>query len=190
MRTFANAFISGSCRHGDSRGGNRTRDLLSLGGEVPYPLGHRAILLIPQRPSEALRSKGMVSSPRLPFSHHLGKNAGCRKCLHLGILPSWRFARRESNSRPPLLRRGGALSIRPQGHPPHSTAAFRGPVKQRHGLMSTASILPSSRQKSGLSANAFISGHCRHGDTRGGTRTRNLLLRREAPYPLGHTSSC
>ena len=23
--------------------------------------------------------------------------------------------------------------------------------------------------------------------TRGGTRTRNLLLRREAPYPLGHT---
>ena len=24
---------------------------------------------------------------------------------------------------------------------------------------------------------------------RGGTRTRNLLLRREAPYPLGHTSS-
>ena len=27
------------------------------------------------------------------------------------------------------------------------------------------------------------------GHTRGGTRTRNLLLRREAPYPLGHTSS-
>ena len=26
--------------------------------------------------------------------------------------------------------------------------------------------------------------------TRGGTRTRNLLLRREAPYPLGHTSTC
>ena len=26
--------------------------------------------------------------------------------------------------------------------------------------------------------------------TRGGTRTRNLLLRREAPYPLGHTSLC
>ena len=26
--------------------------------------------------------------------------------------------------------------------------------------------------------------------TRGGTRTRNLLLRREAPYPLGHTSRC
>ena len=26
--------------------------------------------------------------------------------------------------------------------------------------------------------------------TRGGTRTRNLLLRREAPYPLGHTSGC
>ena len=25
--------------------------------------------------------------------------------------------------------------------------------------------------------------------TRGGTRTRNLLLRREAPYPLGHTCS-
>ena len=25
--------------------------------------------------------------------------------------------------------------------------------------------------------------------TRGGTRTRNLLRRREAPYPLGHTSS-
>ncbi len=29
-----------------------------------------------------------------------------------------------------------------------------------------------------------------HKSTRGGTRTRNLLLRREAPYPLGHTSSC
>ncbi len=28
------------------------------------------------------------------------------------------------------------------------------------------------------------------GNTRGGTRTRNLLLRREAPYPLGHTSFC
>ncbi len=27
-------------------------------------------------------------------------------------------------------------------------------------------------------------------NTRGGTRTRNLLLRREAPYPLGHTSTC
>ena len=26
--------------------------------------------------------------------------------------------------------------------------------------------------------------------TRGGTRTRNLLLRGEAPYPLGHTSCC
>ena len=26
--------------------------------------------------------------------------------------------------------------------------------------------------------------------TRGGTRTRNLLLRREAPYPLGHTGFC
>ena len=25
-------------------------------------------------------------------------------------------------------------------------------------------------------------------NTRGGTRARNLLLRREAPYPLGHTS--
>ena len=25
-------------------------------------------------------------------------------------------------------------------------------------------------------------------ETRGGTRTHNLLLRREAPYPLGHTS--
>ena len=25
-------------------------------------------------------------------------------------------------------------------------------------------------------------------NTRGGTQTRNLLLRREAPYPLGHTS--
>ena len=25
--------------------------------------------------------------------------------------------------------------------------------------------------------------------TRGGTRTRNLLLRGEAPYPLGHTSN-
>ena len=25
--------------------------------------------------------------------------------------------------------------------------------------------------------------------THGGTRTRNLLLRREAPYPLGHTSA-
>ena len=25
-------------------------------------------------------------------------------------------------------------------------------------------------------------------NTRGGTRTHNLLLRREAPYPLGHTS--
>ena len=24
------------------------------------------------------------------------------------------------------------------------------------------------------------------GDTSGGTRTRNLLLRREMPYPLGH----
>ena len=28
-----------------------------------------------------------------------------------------------------------------------------------------------------------------HQNTRGGTRTRNLLLRREAPYPLGHTSN-
>jgi hypothetical protein len=28
--------------------------------------------------------------------------------------------------------------------------------------------------------------HCKY--NRGGTRTRNLLLRREAPYPLGHTS--
>ena len=26
--------------------------------------------------------------------------------------------------------------------------------------------------------------------TRDGTRTHNLLLRREAPYPLGHTSCC
>ena len=26
--------------------------------------------------------------------------------------------------------------------------------------------------------------------TRDGTRTRNLLLTREAPYPLGHTSTC
>ena len=38
--------------------------------------------------------------------------------------------------------------------------------------------------------------HCdissgRHAEyTRDGTRTRNLLLRREAPYPLGHTSKC
>ena len=27
------------------------------------------------------------------------------------------------------------------------------------------------------------------GTTRDGTRTHNLLLRREAPYPLGHTSN-
>ena len=27
-------------------------------------------------------------------------------------------------------------------------------------------------------------------NTRGGTRARNLLLRREAPYPLDHTSTC
>ena len=31
------------------------------------------------------------------------------------------------------------------------------------------------------------SGALHRSDTRGGTRTRNLLLRREAPYPLGHT---
>lgn len=31
---------------------------------------------------------------------------------------------------------------------------------------------------------------CRCRNIRGGTRTRNLLLRREAPYPLGHTSYC
>lgn len=30
---------------------------------------------------------------------------------------------------------------------------------------------------------------CPH-STRDGTRTHNLLLRREAPYPLGHTSRC
>ena len=30
----------------------------------------------------------------------------------------------------------------------------------------------------------------RQESTRDGTRTRNLLLRREAPYPLGHTSCC
>ena len=30
----------------------------------------------------------------------------------------------------------------------------------------------------------------RRQSTRGGTRTHNLLLRREAPYPLGHTSLC
>ena len=30
---------------------------------------------------------------------------------------------------------------------------------------------------------------CPCSNTRDGTRTRNLLLRREAPYPLGHTSS-
>ena len=29
---------------------------------------------------------------------------------------------------------------------------------------------------------------CGTHNTRGGTRTRNLLLRREAPYPLGHTN--
>ena len=29
----------------------------------------------------------------------------------------------------------------------------------------------------------------RHESTRDGTRTRNLLLRTEAPYPLGHTSN-
>ena len=41
--------------------------------------------------------------------------------------------------------------------------------------------------------NVFLSAHVEAGiwaSTRGGTRTRNLLLRREAPYPLGHTSSC
>ena len=27
-------------------------------------------------------------------------------------------------------------------------------------------------------------------NTRGGTRAHNLLLRREAPYPLGHTGGC
>ena len=32
-------------------------------------------------------------------------------------------------------------------------------------------------------------GVAKHKSTRGGTRTRNLLLRREAPYPLGHTSN-
>eukprot|EP00973_Karenia_brevis_P040804 5648533-Karenia_brevis.AAC.1 len=36
------------------------------------------------------------------------------------------------------------------------------------------------------------SGHKKRytGRTRGGTRDRNLLLRREVPYPLGHKSAC
>ena len=34
----------------------------------------------------------------------------------------------------------------------------------------------------------MASGRARN--TRDGTRTHNLLLRREAPYPLGHTSRC
>ncbi len=40
-----------------------------------------------------------------------------------------------------------------------------------------------------LATEPVISGHQVPQSTRGGTRTRNLLLRREAPYPLGHTSS-
>ena len=35
-----------------------------------------------------------------------------------------------------------------------------------------------------------VDSDCKVQGTRGGTRTRNLLLRREAPYPLGHTSCC
>ena len=42
-----------------------------------------------------------------------------------------------------------------------------------------------------LSLKLIFSAHsCEDVNTRGGTRTRNLLLRREAPYPLGHTSTC
>ena len=58
----------------------------------------------------------------------------------------------------------------------------------------TVSCLPSSPWGQILCPCAHRTLHGPRGpmtwNTRGGTRTHNLLLRREAPYPLGHTSSC
>ena len=44
------------------------------------------------------------------------------------------------------------------------------------------------RTSNGSGARDVRSRKPRRQSTRGGTRTHNLLLRREAPYPLGHTS--
>ena len=59
-------------------------------------------------------------------------------------------------------------------------------VRSNFAWMSSAcyeSITQRRLQLSRVEQNAI------HQNTRGGTRTRNLLLRREAPYPLGHTSN-
>ena len=64
------------------------------------------------------------------------------------------------------------------GHPPRSS------------LLPLASLSPPLLGVVRLPhGNALAGGHCATKHTRGGTRTRNLLLRREAPYPLGHTST-
>ena len=48
-------------------------------------------------------------------------------------------------------------------------------------------MLPSICKQARISSSWQRSLHTSN-NTRGGTRTHNLLLRREAPYPLGHTS--
>ena len=69
-------------------------------------------------------------------------------------------------------------------------------------LISAARLAQSAERKAlnlvvvGSSPTVGVFANCLHAmqshavkmNTRGGTRTRNLLLRREAPYPVGHTS--
>ena len=55
---------------------------------------------------------------------------------------------------------------------------FRNPIQNRQAEIDRRSS-PLLRYSCRLNMN-----------TRGGTRAHNLLLRREAPYPLGHTGGC
>ena len=65
----------------------------------------------------------------------------------------------------------------------------RGPAHQITDMQSSPRRASKASYLENGTSHAPTAGPVTKLSTRGGTRTRNLLLRREAPYPLGHTSS-
>ena len=110
--------------------------------------------------------------------HHLLKGTWCSgitsashaegpgfksQCVHFPLIDLFEFKQRSATARSRFCVRYSKLSFRPL--PPELS-------------LSRSSFAEVAATKASTSKS-----------TRGGTRTRNLLLRREAPYPLGHTSS-
>ena len=148
-------------------------------GVLDAPRAHFFLLAPATRPADEARSA--MRRPRTP-QHPRGRACALSSATQLEILTHWdlnpRLSAREADVTP-LRHVPSARLCRQSGH--WEQAERR--KSARYEFCAHSAFYPACVGPTQAGAFQYLARH-----TRGGTRTRNLLHRREAPYPLGHTS--